>query len=83
MTKLRPYNVENEFCIFQLRLLPSTRDLAEPVASPSNSLRTIASASEGQTRKYSWKLVPGKADHVPYGTRLGPRKPYDITVPGL
>ena len=71
------------FYIFQLRLLPSTRDLAEPVASPSNSLRTIASASEGQTRKYSWKLVPGKADHVPYGTRLGPRKPYDITVPGL
>ena len=63
--------------------LPSVRELAEPEASPSNSLRSITSATEGQTRKYSWKLVPGKAESVPYGTRLGPRKPYDITVPGL
>ena len=64
--------------------LPSVRELAEPVASPSNSLRTqLTSASEGPTRKYSWKLVPGKAESVPYGTRLGPRKPYDINVPGL
>ena len=67
----------------QLRLLPPVRQLADPVVSPSNSLRAQVAAPEGQTRTYSWKLVPGKAENVPYGTRLGPRKPYDITVPGL
>jgi len=66
-----------------LRLLPPVRQLADPVVSPSNSLRAQVAAPEGQTRTYSWKLVPGKAENVPYGTRLGPRKPYDITVPGL
>jgi hypothetical protein len=65
--------------VFQLRLLPA---IPREPNTPSKSVRTqLASASEG-SGKYSWKLVPGKAN-LPYGTRIGPRKPYDIAVPGL
>ena len=69
--------------VLQLRLLPAVPGEA---SAPSKSLRTqLTSASEDAkvtSGKYSWKLVPGKAN-LPYGTRIGPRKPYDIAVPGL
>jgi len=66
-----------------LRLLPA---YPEEQNTPSKSLRTqLGSASEGTKTllgKYSFKLLPGKSN-LPYGTRLGPRKPYDIALPGL
>ena len=67
----------------QLRLIPA---VPEEPHHPSKSLKSpLTSASEDAKvihGKYSFKLLPGKSN-VPYGTRLGPRKHYDIAVPGL